>query len=133
MFNYVPIKHKQMSFVSNGGKFKLYTVLNGLIFSTPTQPGFHLNARYMCCNKLEQLERGSFPFLQKRKTTIPLRNNSINKVDVNVFDKMTATDVTVGFFNNLISVLPNGILDGHTYENVNLRFSKIIDFRIFVS
>jgi hypothetical protein len=38
MFNYVPIKHKQMSFVSNGGKFKLYTVLNGLIFLTPTQP-----------------------------------------------------------------------------------------------
>jgi hypothetical protein len=27
-----------MSFVSNGGKFKLYTVLDGLIFSTPTQP-----------------------------------------------------------------------------------------------
>jgi hypothetical protein len=25
MFNYVPIKHKQMSFVSNGAKFKLYT------------------------------------------------------------------------------------------------------------
>jgi hypothetical protein len=25
MLNYVPIKHKQMSFVSNGGKFKLYT------------------------------------------------------------------------------------------------------------
>jgi hypothetical protein len=38
MSNYVPIKHKQMSFVSNGGKFKLYTVLNGLIFPTPTQP-----------------------------------------------------------------------------------------------
>jgi hypothetical protein len=36
MFNYVPIKHKQMSFVSNGGKFKLYTVLNGLIFPMPT-------------------------------------------------------------------------------------------------
>jgi hypothetical protein len=35
--HYVPIKHKQMSFVSNGGKFKLYTVLNGLIFPTPTQ------------------------------------------------------------------------------------------------
>jgi hypothetical protein len=34
----VPIKHKQMSFVSNGGKFKLYSVLNGLLFSTPTQP-----------------------------------------------------------------------------------------------
>jgi hypothetical protein len=31
MFNYVPIKHKQMSFVSNSGKFKLYTVLE--IFS----------------------------------------------------------------------------------------------------
>jgi hypothetical protein len=25
--------------VSKGGKFKLYTVLNGLIFPTPTQPG----------------------------------------------------------------------------------------------
>jgi hypothetical protein len=24
--------------VSNGGKFKLYTVLNGLLFPTPTQP-----------------------------------------------------------------------------------------------
>jgi hypothetical protein len=38
IFSYVPIKHKQMSFVSNGGKFKLYTVLNGLLFPTPTQP-----------------------------------------------------------------------------------------------
>jgi hypothetical protein len=38
MFNYVPIKHKQISLVSNGGKFKLYTVLNDLIFPTPTQP-----------------------------------------------------------------------------------------------
>jgi hypothetical protein len=28
---------KQMSFVSNGGKFKFYTVLNGLLFPTPTQ------------------------------------------------------------------------------------------------
>jgi hypothetical protein len=27
-----------MSFLSNGGKFKLYTVLNGLIFPTPIQP-----------------------------------------------------------------------------------------------
>jgi hypothetical protein len=26
-----------MSFVSNGGKLKLYTVINGLIFPTPTQ------------------------------------------------------------------------------------------------
>jgi hypothetical protein len=38
IFNYVPIKQKQMSFVSNGGKFKFYSVLNGLIFPTPTQP-----------------------------------------------------------------------------------------------
>jgi hypothetical protein len=38
MFNYVAIKHKQISLVSNGGKFKLYTVLNGLIFPMPTQP-----------------------------------------------------------------------------------------------
>jgi hypothetical protein len=28
----VSVKHKQMSFVSNGGKFKLYTVPNGLHF-----------------------------------------------------------------------------------------------------
>jgi hypothetical protein len=27
-----------MSFSSNGGKFKLYSVLKGLIFPTPTQP-----------------------------------------------------------------------------------------------
>jgi hypothetical protein len=38
MFNYVPIKHNQMPFVPNGGKLKHYTVLNGLIFPTPTQP-----------------------------------------------------------------------------------------------
>jgi hypothetical protein len=38
MFNYVPIKHKQMSFVSKGGKLKIYTVLNRLICPTPTQP-----------------------------------------------------------------------------------------------
>jgi hypothetical protein len=31
--NHVPIKDKQMSFVSNGGKFKLYTVPNGLLFN----------------------------------------------------------------------------------------------------
>jgi hypothetical protein len=36
--NHVPIKHKQMSLVSNGGKFKLYTLPNGLFFSTPTLP-----------------------------------------------------------------------------------------------
>jgi hypothetical protein len=35
MFNYAAIKHKQMS---NGGKSKLFTVPNGLIFSTPTLP-----------------------------------------------------------------------------------------------
>ncbi|CAH1368548.1 unnamed protein product [Tenebrio molitor] len=35
MFNCIPIKHKPMSFESNGGKFKLYTVLNSLIFPTP--------------------------------------------------------------------------------------------------
>jgi hypothetical protein len=37
MINYVPIKHKQMPFMSNGGKFKIYTVLNGLLFPKPTQ------------------------------------------------------------------------------------------------
>jgi hypothetical protein len=45
MFNYVPIKRKQMSFVSNGGKFKLYPVLNGLFFSTPIQ----LNLKILSC------------------------------------------------------------------------------------
>jgi hypothetical protein len=51
-FNYVPIKHKQMSFVSNGGKFKLYTVLNGLIFPTPIQPriSFERPILLMCKN-----------------------------------------------------------------------------------
>jgi hypothetical protein len=33
MFNYVPIEHKQMSFVSNGGKFKLYTVLINVLIN----------------------------------------------------------------------------------------------------
>jgi hypothetical protein len=31
-----------MSFMSNGGKFKLYTVLNDLIFPTATQPRISL-------------------------------------------------------------------------------------------
>jgi hypothetical protein len=31
MFNHEPIEYKQMSFVANGGKFKLYTVQNGLL------------------------------------------------------------------------------------------------------
>jgi hypothetical protein len=42
IFNDVPIKHKHMSFVSNGGKFRLYIVPNGLFFSKPTQPKFSL-------------------------------------------------------------------------------------------
>jgi hypothetical protein len=33
-------EHKQMVFVSNGGKFKHYTVPNGILFSTLTQPRF---------------------------------------------------------------------------------------------
>jgi hypothetical protein len=41
---HVPIKHKQMSLVSNGGKFKLYTVPNGLFFQRLLSPGFPLNA-----------------------------------------------------------------------------------------
>jgi hypothetical protein len=46
MFNCVPIKHNQMSFVPNGGKFKIYTVLNGLIFPTPTQPRISFERAY---------------------------------------------------------------------------------------
>jgi hypothetical protein len=35
--------------MSNGGKFKLYTVLNGLIFPTPTQPRISFErAIYLC-------------------------------------------------------------------------------------
>jgi hypothetical protein len=41
---HVPIKHQQMSFVSNGGKFKLYTVPKGLLFQRLLSPGFDLNA-----------------------------------------------------------------------------------------
>jgi hypothetical protein len=66
MFNYVPIKHNQMSFVSNGGKFKLYTVLNGLIFPTPTQPRilferaiFRLKLDYSVCD----FDSSSAPFM----------------------------------------------------------------------
>jgi hypothetical protein len=40
---YVPIKDKQMSFMSTGRKFKLYIVPNGLLFSVFISPGFHLN------------------------------------------------------------------------------------------
>jgi hypothetical protein len=35
-----------MSFVSNGGKFKLYTVPNCLFFQRLLSPGFHLDALY---------------------------------------------------------------------------------------
>jgi hypothetical protein len=48
MYNYVPIKHKQMSFVSNGGKFKLCTVLNGLLFPMLTQPGISFCSSIKC-------------------------------------------------------------------------------------
>jgi hypothetical protein len=40
MFNYVPIKHKQMLFVSKGGKFKIYTALNGLLFQAYSAQDF---------------------------------------------------------------------------------------------
>jgi hypothetical protein len=36
VFNNVSIKRKQMSFVSNGGKFKFDNFPNGLYYSTPT-------------------------------------------------------------------------------------------------
>jgi hypothetical protein len=41
MFKRVPIKHKQISFGSNGGKFKLYAAPNCLLISTPTHPRFY--------------------------------------------------------------------------------------------
>jgi hypothetical protein len=52
MLNYLPIKHKQMSLVSNGGKFKLYTVINGLIFPTPIQPKYKKNMFFIVFNLL---------------------------------------------------------------------------------
>jgi hypothetical protein len=44
-------KPKQMSFVSNGGKFKLYTVLKGLIFPAPTQPRISFERAIVLCAK----------------------------------------------------------------------------------
>jgi hypothetical protein len=37
-----------MSFLSNGGKFKLYTIANGLLFSTPTQLRFSFERMILC-------------------------------------------------------------------------------------
>jgi hypothetical protein len=53
MFNCVAIKHKQMSFVSNGGKFKHYTVLDGLIFPTPTQPRISFERAIYCVIRIK--------------------------------------------------------------------------------
>jgi hypothetical protein len=70
MFNYVPIKHKQISFVSDGGKFKLYTVLNGLIFPTPTQPRI-------------SFERAIFSFIDMYNySTLILDNDNILRLRV---------------------------------------------------
>jgi hypothetical protein len=41
-----------MSFVSNSGKFKLYTVLNGLIFPTPTHSRISFERAIQITNKL---------------------------------------------------------------------------------
>jgi hypothetical protein len=51
-----------MSFVSNGGKFKLYTVLDGLIFPTPTQPRISfehaiLSIHFDCANNEKNSRR----------------------------------------------------------------------------
>jgi hypothetical protein len=37
-----------MSFVTNGGKFKLYTVLNGLLFPTPAHPRISFEPEKVC-------------------------------------------------------------------------------------
>jgi hypothetical protein len=39
-----------MSFVSNGGKFKLYTVLNGLLAPTPAQPRISFERGIVICS-----------------------------------------------------------------------------------
>jgi hypothetical protein len=56
-----------MSFVSNGGKFKLYTVLNGLIFQRLLSLGFNLNTRYFCIsgNKHEAQTQLKITILKK--------------------------------------------------------------------
>jgi hypothetical protein len=43
-----------MSFVSNRGKFKLYTVLNGLLFPTPTQPRISFKRAIVANDKLDR-------------------------------------------------------------------------------
>jgi hypothetical protein len=48
-----------MSFVSNGGKFKLYTVLNGLIFPTPTQSRISFE-RAIIINSIKNLKIHAF-------------------------------------------------------------------------
>jgi hypothetical protein len=60
MFNYVPLKHKQMSFVSNGGKFKLYTVLNGLVFPMPTQSRFSIECHLQYFRNSRKKERREY-------------------------------------------------------------------------
>jgi hypothetical protein len=66
MFNYVAIKHKQMSFVSNGGKFKLYTVLDGLIFPTPTQPRISFEHAIFFCNNSHKTSMSETKNLKKK-------------------------------------------------------------------
>jgi hypothetical protein len=75
MFNYVAIKHKQMSFVSNGGKFKLYTVIDGLIFPTPTQPRISFERAIFTVHI--QVYRYQFPYsfnIRSNFTTFVIKN-----------------------------------------------------------
>jgi hypothetical protein len=79
MFSYVPIKHKQMSFVSNGGKFKLYTVLNGLILPTPTQPRISFERPIFYLNNYR---RNSVTDIAKAKSIINFLDHRMQAVKV---------------------------------------------------
>jgi hypothetical protein len=79
--------------------------LNHNLIKTMNPKGFshlpNLSTFYVCCNKLEELERGFFPFLQRSNPVILLNNNNISKVDLGVFEEMTASEVTIDLSNKL--------------------------------
>jgi hypothetical protein len=95
---YIKNKHKEMSFVSNGGKFKLYTIPNCLLFQRLL---FYLNARYIhrkcskmnldlnelviAINQMQRIDKSYFNF----KSTVDLywmsqnsRNNSVGQCQI---------------------------------------------------
>jgi hypothetical protein len=56
--------------VSNGGKFKLYTVLNGLLFPTPTQPRMLFERAILHLRRMKtQIKQNLFNRKKQKKVT----------------------------------------------------------------